>query len=91
MEDIKDFLFEPTDELIDPFLSFEDMEDSILEDNDDDSGVCYCIDPSSSFEDMKNIILMDDDCIEPVSIFDNLEDSIMQDREFDKQEEKDLQ
>lgn len=38
MEDLMDFLFETTDDFIEPSMSFDDMKDSILEDNSMQNG-----------------------------------------------------
>ena len=78
MEDLNDLIFDPnTGEFsVDPSMSFEEMEDMILNDDDDDS---------------KEIEGVSFGHMEPIPKFENLEDCIMQDGESIKGNQKNVQ
>jgi hypothetical protein len=78
MEDLNDLIFDPnTGEFsVDPSMSFEEMEDLILNDDDDDS---------------KEIEGVSFGHMEPMPKFDDLEICITQDGESAKENETDVQ
>lgn len=78
MEDLNDLIFDlDIDEFsVAPSMSFEEMENMILNDNVDESKE---IEEDISFGHM-----------EPISKFDDLEDCLMQDGESIKENEKDV-
>ena len=78
MEDLNDLLFDIDigESCVDPSMSFEEMENMILNDNVDESKEIEDI----SFGHMK-----------PIPKFDDLEDSLMQDGESIKENETEVQ